>query len=119
MTAADQAAQALAQVMIVDGFGTAQAEALGQLHAAAPRPARTTPDPAVLEGLRKIADSVKGRADRVEAACEVMHDAYEAAAPRAGWSTQTASRVPWADVPEPNKATMRIAVRALIEWLEK
>jgi hypothetical protein len=52
----------------------------------------------------------------VEAACEVMHDAYERAAVGAGWETQQASRKPWADVPEANKATMRAAVAALIEW---
>jgi hypothetical protein len=53
----------------------------------------------------------------VERACEVMHDAYEAAAVGAGWETQQASRKPWADVPEANKATMRAAVSALIEHL--
>ncbi|WP_344609947.1 hypothetical protein, partial [Sporichthya brevicatena] len=53
----------------------------------------------------------------IERACEVMHDAYEAAAVGAGWETQQASRKPWADVPEANKATMRAAVAALIEHL--
>ena len=52
----------------------------------------------------------------VEAACEVMHDAYEAAAVGAGWETQEASRKPWADVPEANKVTMRAAVHALLIW---
>jgi len=42
-----------------------------------------------------------------------MHDAYEKAAVGAGWETQQASRKPWADVPEANKATMRAAVEAL------
>lgn len=55
---------------------------------------------------------------RIEAACEVMHDAYERAAIGAGWETQTASRKPWTDVPEANKATMRAAVAALLKWLE-
>ena len=50
----------------------------------------------------------------VERLCEVMHDAYEAAAVEAGWETQQRSRVPWADVPKANKATMRVAVRALL-----
>lgn len=49
--------------------------------------------------------------------CEVMHDAYEAAALSAGWQTQERSRVPWADVPEANKATMRAAVAALLREL--
>lgn len=52
----------------------------------------------------------------VEAACEVMHDAYEAAAAGAGWETNPESRKPWAEVPEANKETMRAAVRALLEW---
>ena len=46
--------------------------------------------------------------------CEVMHDAYEKAARGAGWETNPASRVPWADVPESNKAAMRSAVTALL-----
>lgn len=54
----------------------------------------------------------------VEQVCEVMHDAYERAAVGAGWETQLASRKPWADVPEANKATMRAAVSALLEWLQ-
>lgn len=53
----------------------------------------------------------------VEAACEVMHDAYEKVAVGAGWGTQQASRKPWADVPEANKATMRVTVEALLTWL--
>lgn len=55
---------------------------------------------------------------RVERACEVMHDAYERAAVGAGWETQAASRKPWADVPEANKATMRAAVAALLAHLD-
>lgn len=53
---------------------------------------------------------------QIERACEIMHDAYEKAAAEAGWETQKRSRVPWADVPEANKKTMRAAVRALLEW---
>lgn len=56
-----------------------------------------------------------GDRERVEAACEVMHDAYEAAATREGWETQERSRKPWGDVPEANKATMRAAVAALLD----
>lgn len=54
----------------------------------------------------------------IEHLCEVMHDAYEKAATGNGWETQTASRKPWADVPEANKATMRAAVAALLSELE-
>jgi hypothetical protein len=57
-------------------------------------------------------------ADYVERCCEVMHDAYERAAVGAGWETQQASRKPWADVPEANKATMRAAVVALLDHID-
>jgi len=50
----------------------------------------------------------------VEEACEIMHDAYEAAAVDNGWDTQARSRRPWAEVPSANQATMRAAVRALL-----
>ena len=52
--------------------------------------------------------------DMVERFCETMHDAYEEAAVREGWSTQQASRKPWAEVPEANRRTMRYAVRAAL-----
>lgn len=55
--------------------------------------------------------------ERVEAACEVMHDAYELAAVVAGWETQQRSRKPWAEVPDANKVTMRAAVGALLSHL--
>lgn len=54
----------------------------------------------------------------LETACEVLHDAYEKAAIGEGWKTQIASRKPWTDVPEANKATMRAAVGALLHWVE-
>lgn len=49
----------------------------------------------------------------VEELCEIAHAAYEAAAVEHGWATQEASRVPWVDVPEANKATMRAAMDAV------
>lgn len=49
----------------------------------------------------------------LEYLCEVMHDAYEAAAVKEGWETQERSRKPWSEVPEANKATMRAAVAAM------
>jgi hypothetical protein len=55
----------------------------------------------------------------LERLCEVMHDAYERAAVGAGWETQARSRKPWADVPEANKATMRVAVAALLDEVRK
>ncbi len=48
--------------------------------------------------------------DMTEQLCEEMHDRYEKAAAGAGWETNPASRKPWADVPEANKATMREAI---------
>lgn len=59
----------------------------------------------------------RSSADRVELACEVMHDAYEQAAVEAKWETNPQSRKPWADVPEANKQTMRAAVTALLVWM--
>ena len=58
-------------------------------------------------------------AEQIEHLCEVMHDAYEAAAARNGWATQAASRKPWAEVPETNKATMRAAVVAVLAEYER
>lgn len=57
--------------------------------------------------------------NQIERYCVVMHDAYEKAAAGAGWETNPASRKPWADVPEPNKVTMRAAVAALLEAIER
>lgn len=54
--------------------------------------------------------------DFIESACAVMHDAYEKAAPKNGWSSQVGPK-PWSEVPESNKETMRAAVGALLEWL--
>ena len=53
----------------------------------------------------------------VEDCCVVMHDAYEKAALGAGWETNIASRKPWDEVPEANKATMRASVEALLKHL--
>lgn len=53
----------------------------------------------------------------IDAACAVMHDAYEKAALGAGWETNPASRKEWKDVPPANQATMRAAVAALLHWL--
>lgn len=53
--------------------------------------------------------------EQIETLCEVMHDAYEQAALETGWETQASSRKLWSSVPEANKATMRAAVRAMVE----
>ena len=57
--------------------------------------------------------------DSIERYCEIMHDAYEKAAVKEGWKTQSHSRKPWAEVPEENKQTMRAAVRALVDVIEE
>lgn len=54
----------------------------------------------------------------VEQACEVTHDAYEAAAASIGWVTPERNKVPWSEVPEANKIAMRHAIGTLIDWLE-
>lgn len=54
----------------------------------------------------------------VEIACEIMHDAYELAAMQAGWETNKLSRVPWSQVPEANKVTMRKAVMAVTPYIQ-
>ena len=53
----------------------------------------------------------------VEVLSRASHDAYEAAAAEHGWSTQEASRVPWAEVPDANKAVVRASVRAVMDTL--
>jgi plastocyanin len=49
----------------------------------------------------------------------MMHNAYETAAKQTGWETQKKSRVTWEELPEENKATMRIAVGALVDFLSE
>lgn len=57
------------------------------------------------------------KAEFIEDCCVVMHNAYEKAAVGAGWETQKASRKEWLDVPEANKATMRVALEALLDYV--
>lgn len=68
---------------------------------------------------REDLERVVAEADLIEHLCELMHDAYEAAAVEAGWETNARSRVPWADVPEANKATMRKAVAVIAPLIEQ
>lgn len=56
--------------------------------------------------------------EEVEIACAIMHDAYELAAMKAGWETNKLSRVPWSQVPEANKKTMRAAVIAVCPYIQ-
>jgi hypothetical protein len=73
---------------------------------------------AIDEALAALTNAYRD-AQRLDHLCEVMHDAYERAAVDEGWMTNPASRKPWADVPEANKRSMRIAVRALLAELER
>ena len=54
---------------------------------------------------------------RLEELCEISHDEYERQAEIHGWKTQEASRVPWSDVPEANKETVRASLMAVIKEL--
>jgi hypothetical protein len=54
----------------------------------------------------------------VEYYCEFMHNVYEEAAVVQGWATNPRSAKPWSEVPEANKATMRVAVQALLEEVQ-
>jgi hypothetical protein len=58
-----------------------------------------------------------GDAQSIERYCEMLHDAYERAAEHWGWATNPESRKPWADVPERNKMTMRMALGNLLAAL--
>ena len=53
----------------------------------------------------------------VDGLAQTQHDAYERAAMITGWETQKASRKPWSEVPDANKATMRHSVAALLTAL--
>lgn len=54
----------------------------------------------------------------IDRLCKAQHEAYEQAAIEEGWSTNPKSRVPWEDVPEANKATMRKSMIAVLDELE-
>ena len=53
----------------------------------------------------------------IEKVCRAMHDAYEAAAKLEGWKTQESCQVPFDDLPEANRRTMRASAMAAIEAL--
>jgi hypothetical protein len=51
----------------------------------------------------------------VERIAREFHETYEYVAPFAGWRTQEASRVEWADVPESNRRAMLATVENLLD----
>ena len=58
------------------------------------------------------------RAEWIEEACEVLHDAYERAAVVHGWDTNPAAKhKPWSEVPESNRQTMRDSVAVLLGFV--
>lgn len=56
--------------------------------------------------------------EAVERYCEIMHDAYEAAAEREGWQTELVSGVSWVVLDDVNKTVWRGAVRAVLPVVE-
>ena len=72
------------------------------------------------DSLRRIhaLPAVQPDANLLEAACIAAHDAYEAAAHEAGWTTNTQSRKPWAEVPEANKVAMRAGIGAALALID-
>lgn len=53
------------------------------------------------------------RAAVVDQVAHRFHEVYETLAPKFGYETRPESAVPWADVPENNKALMRAVVDVL------
>lgn len=63
-------------------------------------------------------DYEEGRLHRANVAEEIareFHEAYERLAPEHGYKTREASAVPWADVPENNKALMMAVAMDLVD----
>lgn len=54
-------------------------------------------------------------ASAAEHIAQKFHEAYEELAPNHGYKTREASRKPWSDVPEQNKALMIDVVEQLLE----
>lgn len=73
----------------------------------------------MVAGLSQSAVQPDIRPDLLEAACVAAHNAYEAAAHEAGWTTNIQSRKPWAEVPEANKAAMRAGIGAALALIDK
>lgn len=68
--------------------------------------------------LSALEPAVQPDAALLEAACVAAHNAYEAAAHEAGWTTNTQSRKPWAEVPEANKVAMRAGIGAALTLID-
>lgn len=68
--------------------------------------------------LHRALPAVQPDANLLEAACVAAHNAYEAAAHEAGWTTNTQSRKPWAEVPEANKVAMRAGISAALALID-
>lgn len=64
-----------------------------------------------------MTDTSRSAPQTVDDLAAAMHVAYESEAVRAGWETQTRSRVPYAALPEANKRAMRAGVLAMLDML--
>ena len=53
-----------------------------------------------------------------ETLAKLFHDSYEELAPLYGYKTREASAVPWADVPDANKALMVATCEVVLGVLE-
>lgn len=56
--------------------------------------------------------------ERVERWARRLHEMYEETAELMAWRTQDVCRVPWDELPEPNKRTMLIVVQRFLSELE-
>jgi hypothetical protein len=48
----------------------------------------------------------------------LFHETYEELAPQFGYTTRISSKVPWTNVPEPNKSLMIATAKSVLEQLE-
>lgn len=86
--------------------------------AAAPRPVESAEPTAETMRHQYLAAAVASAPPTiVDRLCVVMHNAYEEAAIANGWATQESTRVPWNELPQANRDTMRASVRALLSFL--
>lgn len=60
------------------------------------------------------ATEITSREAYIDAVARTFHELYERLAPEHGYKTREASRKPWADVPDNNKALMRAVVGELL-----
>ena len=67
---------------------------------------------------RKIMGEIARRREKAEVLARRFHTIYETLAPEYGYRTRRASRKPWCDVPENNKALMIAVCEQILEQYE-